>query len=147
MLGIGLLGCRVFAQISRLSDAILIPCVTVLCFVGSYAIHKNMLDIIVMLIFGCIGYLMRKLDLNTAAVVLALILGPIGEKGLRNALRSSSGDVSILFSSVICWVLIALCIVGILSPIFMNKMEKKAEQEAIQGTAENIEVLTEEDSV
>ena len=147
MLGIGLLGCRVFAQISRLSDAILIPCVTVLCFVGSYAIHKNMLDIIVMLIFGCIGYLMRKLDLNTAAVVLALILGPIGEKGLRNALRSSSGDVSILFSSVICWVLIALCIVGILSPIFMNKMEKKAEQEAIQDTAENIEVLTEEDSV
>lgn len=48
---------------------------------------------------------------------------------------------------MICWVLIALCIVGILSPIFMNKMEKKAEQEAIQGTAENIEVLTEEDSV
>ena len=48
----------------------------------------------------------------------------------RNALRSSSGDVSILFSSVICWVLIALCIVGILSPIFMNKLEKKAEEEA-----------------
>ena len=147
MLGIGLLGCRVFAQISRLSDAILIPCVTVLCFVGSYAIHKNMLDIIVMLIFGIIGYLMRKMDLNTAAVVLALILGPIGEKGLRNALRSSSGDISILFSSVVCWVLIALCIVGILSPIFMSKMEKKAEKEAIAGTTEDLEALTEEDSV
>ena len=147
MLGIGLLGCRGFAQISRLSDAILIPCVTVLCFVGSYAIHKNIMDIVVMLSFGILGYLMRKFDLNTAAVVLALILGPIGEKGLRNALRTSRGDVKVLFSSVVCWVLIALCIVGILSPIFMNKLEKKAEQEAVAGTGEDIEKLTEEDSV
>ena len=147
MLGIGLLGCRGFAQISRLSDAILIPCVTVLCCVGSYAIHKNILDIVVMMTFGVLGYFMRKLDLNTAAVVLALILGPIGEKGLRNALKSSGGDPMILFSSVVCWVLIALCIVGILSPMFMSKLEKKAEKEAISGTGEDIEQLTEEDSV
>ncbi len=130
MLGIGLIGCRGFAQISRLSDAILIPVVTVLCFVGSYAIHKNIMDIIVMLTFGIIGYLMRRFDLNTAAVVLALILGPIGEKGLRNALRISKGDPAILFSSVICWVLIGLCILGVLSPIFMNRLEKKAEKAA-----------------
>ncbi len=147
MLGIGLLGCRGFAQISRLSDAILIPCVTVLCFVGSYAIHKNIMDMVVMLVFGVLGYAMRKFDLNTAAVVLALILGPIGEKGLRNALRSSGGSISVLFSSVVCWVLIALCVVGILSPIFMSKMEKKAEASAVAGTAEDIEKLTEEDLV
>ena len=125
MLGIGLLGCRGFAQISRLSDAILIPCVTVLCVVGSYAIHKNFSDVILMMIFGVIGYLMRKFDLNTAAIVLALILGPIGEKGLRNALRVSQGSISILFSSVVCWVLIALCVVGVCSPFLMSKLEKK----------------------
>ncbi len=147
MLGIGLLGSRGFAQISRLSDAILIPCVTVLCFVGSYAIHRNIMDIVVMLSFGVIGYLMRKFDLNTAAVVLALILGPIGEKGLRNALRSSSGDVGILFSSVVCWVLIALCVVGILSPVFMGRLEKNAEESAVAGTDEDVGSLTQEDSV
>lgn len=70
MLFIGMLGCRGFAQISRLSDAILIPCVTVLCFIGSYAIHRNMSDVVVMMIFAGLGYLMRKFDLNTAAVVL-----------------------------------------------------------------------------
>ena len=147
MLGIGLLGCRGFAQISRLSDAILIPCVTVLCFVGSYAIHKNIMDMVVMLVFGVLGYAMRKFDLNTAAVVLALILGPIGEKGLRNALRTSRGSISVLFSSVVCWVLIALCIVGILSPLFMGKLEKKAEKEAEENSGADIEKLTEEDSV
>ena len=130
MLAIGLLGCRGFAQISRLSDAILIPVVTVLCFVGSYAIHKNMMDIIVMLIFGVIGYLMRKMDLNTAAVVLALILGPIGEKGLRNALRSSGGSIGVLFTSPVSWVLIILSVVSIFAPILMSKMEKKTIEKA-----------------
>ncbi len=130
MLAIGLLGCKGFAHISRLSDAILIPCVTVLCVVGSYAIHRNILDVVVMLIFGVIGYLMRKFDLNTAAVVLALILGPIGEKGLRNALRVSQGSIGVLFSSVVDWVLIILCVVGVLSPLLMNKLEKKSQAAA-----------------
>ena len=101
-----------------------------LCCIGSYAIHRNMLDMVVMLIFGILGYLMRKLDLNTAAVVLALILGPIGEKGLRNALRASQGNVGVLFSSVVCWVLICLCVLGILSPFFMAKLEKKSQEDA-----------------
>ena len=130
MLAIGLIGCRGFAKISRLSDAILIPCVVVLCVVGSYAIHKNFLDVVIMLIFGILGYFMRKFDLNTAAVVLALILGPIGEKGLRRSLLLSGGDISVLFSSPVCWVLIALCIFGILSPLLMNLMEKKSVEAA-----------------
>ena len=78
---------------------------------------------------------------------MALILGPIGEKNLQNALIISDGSPKILFSSVISWVLIALCVVGILSPIFMAKMEKKAEADAVTGTAETIEQLTEEDLV
>ena len=69
------------------------------------------------------------------------------EKGLRNALRTSRGDIGVLFSSVVCWVLIALCIFGILSPIFMNKLEKNAEKEAAEATGADVEELTEEDSV
>lgn len=126
MLAIGLLGCRGFAKISRLSDAILIPCVTVLCVVGSYAIHKNFFDVIVMMIFGVLGYLIRKFDLNSAAIVLALILGPIGEKGLRRSLILSDGDPAILFSTTICWVLIALSAISIFSPMIMKKFEKNA---------------------
>ena len=125
MLAIGTLGCRGFAQISRLSDAILIPCVTVLCVIGSYAIHRNMSDVVVMILFGVLGYLMRKFDLNTAAVVLALILGPISEKGLRGALRVSGGDIGCLFQSPVSWVLIILSIVGIFSPFLMDKFERK----------------------
>lgn len=128
MLGIGLLGCRGFAQIARLSDAILIPSVTILCVVGSFAIHQNFVDVVIMLIFGVIGWLARKFGLNNAAIVLALILGPIGEKGLRRSLLLSGGDPRILFSTPVCWVLVALCIIGIISPILMDKMTSKAEE-------------------
>ena len=130
MLGIGILGCRGFAQISRLSDAILIPSVAVLCVVGSYAIHKNFVDVVIMMIFGVLGYFFRKFDLNPAAVVLALILGPLGEKGLRRSLMLSGGNPAVLFSTPICWVLMVMCIFGVLSPVFMARMEKKTVENA-----------------
>ena len=95
------------------------------------------MDIIIMLIFGILGYLMRKFDLNTASVVLALILGPIGEKGLRLALRKSRGSISCLFATPVCWVLIALCVFGILSPFIMNKFEKKVTGGETLEDAEN----------
>lgn len=125
MLAIGMLGCKGFAQISRLSDAILIPAIFILCVVGSYAIHNNTVEVIIMLIFGAVGYLVRKFDMNATAIVLGLILGPIGEKGLRRSLMLSDGDPSILFSTPLCWALIILCIFGLLSPVLMNRMEKK----------------------
>lgn len=126
MLAIGLAGCRAFAQISRLSDSLLIPSVAVLCTVGAFAIHKNFVDVVVMMIFGMLGFLVRKLDLNPAAIVLALILGPIGESGLRRSLILSGGDPGILFSTPICWILVIMSVLGVCSPILMNKMESKA---------------------
>ena len=124
MLIIGLWGGKVFANIARLSDSILIPSIVVLCVVGSYAINNNIVEVIIMCIFGVIGYFVRKFDLNAAAIVLGLILGPIGENGLRRSLMLSDGDPSILFATPLCWMLIALCVVGIFSPLFMGRVEK-----------------------
>ena len=124
MLFIGLWGCKIFANIAHLSDSILIPSIVVLCVVGSYAINNNIVEVIIMCIFGVIGYFVRKFDLNAAAIVLGLILGPIGENGLRRSLMLSDGDPSILFATPLCWMLIALCVVGIFSPLFMGRVEK-----------------------
>lgn len=125
MLGIGLLGSKGFAQISRLSDAILIPSIFILCVVGSFAIHNNYVEVVIMMIFGGIGYLVRKFDMNATAVVLGMILGPIGERGLRRSLMLNDGDPSILFSTPLCWILIGLCIFGLFSPLLMEHMQKK----------------------
>lgn len=120
MLAIGLVGSRLFAKIARISDAILIPSIFVLCVVGSFAINNNFFDVVVMFLFGIVGYIMRKVNMNTAAVVLALILGPLGERGLRRSLSLSGGDISVLFSTTICQVLIALSLLSLLSPLFVK---------------------------
>lgn len=128
MLGIGLVGSKGFAKISRVSDSILIPVVFSLSVVGSYAIRNSMVDVAVMFAFGILGYLIKKFNLNPAAIVLALILGPIGEKGLRRALLLNNGNPAILLSTPICWVLLLLCIFGIFSPIIMKKLEHKMQE-------------------
>lgn len=65
-------------------------------------IDKNFVDVVIMMIFGMLGYLCRKFDLNTAAIVLVLILDPIGEKNLRRSLALSGGGPGILFSMPVC---------------------------------------------
>ena len=112
MLILGLAGSRLFAKISRVSDAILIPVVFTLSVVGAYAMRNSMSDVVTMFVFGIIGYLVKLFDLNPAAIVLALILGPIGERGLRRSLLLSKGDPAILFSTPVCWILIVLCVFG-----------------------------------
>ncbi|MCD7907155.1 MAG: C4-dicarboxylate ABC transporter permease, partial [Clostridium sp.] len=77
-----------------------------------------------MFCFGVLGYLIMKFDVNPAAIVLALILGPIGEKGLRRALLLSGENPAILLSTPICWGLLFLCVFGIFSPVIMKKMEQ-----------------------
>ncbi len=125
MLILGLFGVGFFAKISTVKDSILIPIIFVLSVVGSYAINNRMSDVWVMFIFGIIGYFVKKFDLNAAAIVLALILGPIGETGLRRTLIMNDGSIMALFNGAISWVLIILSVLSLLSPIIMSKFDSK----------------------
>lgn len=122
---LGMIGVRVFAKISTIKDSVLIPMIFALSVVGSYAINNRLQDVWIMFIFGMIGYIVKKVNLNPAAIVLALILGPIGETGLRRTLIINKGDITSLFSSTISWVLIALIVLSLFSPIVMSKLKKK----------------------
>ncbi|MGN9165841.1 tripartite tricarboxylate transporter permease [Tissierellaceae bacterium HCP3S3_D8] len=125
MLILGLFGVKYFSKVSAIKDSILIPVIFALSVVGSYAINNRISDVWVMFIFGIVGYFVKKFDLNAAAIVLALILGPIGETGLRRALIMSKGDYRTLFNSTISWVLIIFSLLSLLSPIIMLKLEKR----------------------
>ncbi|HEY4543411.1 MAG TPA: tripartite tricarboxylate transporter permease [Tissierellaceae bacterium] len=127
MLLLGLFGVRFFAKIAGVKDSILIPIIFSLSVVGSFAINNRMSDVWVMFIFGIIGYFAKKFNLNSAAIVLALILGPIGETGLRRTLIMNKGSYASLFNSTISWVLIIVSVLSLLSPIVMAKFEKKHE--------------------
>ena len=113
---IGIVICRQVVKITKVSDAILIPVIVVLSTIGSYSINNRFSDVYLMLIFGLIGYLCRKLDLPTAAIILGMLLEATGESGFKNAILMSKGQPVILYylqrpASLVLLVLIFLTVV------------------------------------
>ena len=87
-----------FIWVLKLPFTILAPIIFVLCLVGGFAPTSRMFDVWLMLLFGIVGYLMRKLDYPVAPAVLAIVLGPMTEPALRQSLLISGGDFSIFFT-------------------------------------------------
>lgn len=85
----------------------LFPLILFLCLVGSYSIENNMGDIYLMLIFGIVGYLMKKFRYEGAPLILAFILCPLLENALRQSLIMSHGEFSIFAERPICLVALA----------------------------------------
>ena len=80
------------------------------CILGAYSINQAVFDIWLMLLFGIIGYLLRKLELPLAPAVLGLILGPELERSLRTSLEMSAGDFMIFLTRPITAVLLAIAV-------------------------------------
>jgi putative tricarboxylic transport membrane protein len=74
-------------------------------------------DVWLMLIFGVVGYLMRKLDYPLAPAVLAIVLGPLAEPALRQSLIGSHGDMTIFFTRPISGTIMAIALLLILLPL------------------------------
>jgi len=107
-----------FIWVLRLPFTILAPIIFILCIVGGFVPTMDMHDVWLMLIFGVVGYLMRKLDYPLAPAVLAIVLGPLAEPALRQSLLISGGSFSIFFTRPFAAVIIVIAIILILLPVF-----------------------------
>ena len=87
-----------FIWVLKLPFTVLAPIIFVLCLIGGYAPTQDMHDVWLMLIFGIVGYLMRKLDYPLAPAVLAIVLGPLAEPALRQSLLIDNGSFAIFFT-------------------------------------------------
>jgi putative tricarboxylic transport membrane protein len=94
-----------FVRALRIPYGVLMPLIVVFCVVGAYALNNRVWDVGLMLAFGLLGYAMKKLDYSPAALVLALVLGPLAERALRQSLILSSSGILILFERPISAVL------------------------------------------
>ena len=135
----GLLICKQVIRISTVPMTILAPIIIALSTVGSYAVRQSIFDVWVMLVFGFIGYFMRKYGFATAPVVLAMILGPIAESNWRQVLvfTRRTGVVKYFFTRPISMFLALLVIVALFSPMLMGILNKKAQADpdALKDTA------------
>jgi len=113
-----------FIWVLRLPFTILAPVIFILCVVGGFVPTMDMHDVWLMLVFGVVGYLMRKLDYPMAPAVLAIVLGPLAEPALRQSLLISGGSFSIFFTRPFASVIIIIAIILLALPVLKIVYEK-----------------------
>ncbi|MDR7125203.1 tripartite tricarboxylate transporter permease [Pseudotabrizicola sp. 4114] len=124
---------KVFVKILQVPSWVLLPGVTMIAFVGIYSLTGSSFDMMLMVAFGVMGWLFRKLDIPTVPVILGILLGNAMEDNLRRAMVLSDGDWTYLFSSPIAIGLWIAAVVGFVAPMFLRGVLKKPPQPSTDG--------------
>ena len=113
ILAIGLLSVRVFPKVLKVPVPILFSIILALCFLGSFSLGNSIYDMFVALLFGVIGYFMRKHGFSAAPIILGVILGPLAEREMGKALIMSHGNWATLFNSPIALVFYGISVLSV----------------------------------
>ena len=107
-----------WVQVLRVPYGLLFPLILLFCLIGAYSLNFAAMDIIIMIVFGIVGYLMKKTDYEGAPLILALVLGNLFENALRQSLMLSDGSFGIFFTrpiaAVFLWASIILLVIPLL---------------------------------
>ena len=106
-----------YASILRVPFAIIGPIIVAVIFSGAYQVANSVLDIWLVIAFGLLGYIFKKLDYPLAPLVLAMVLGDKAEDAFRQSMLMSNGDLSIFWSNSLVSGLMALGLALLLSPL------------------------------
>lgn len=117
-----------FASILRIPFSIIAPIIIVVCAVGAYTVHNAYMDIAVMLLFGVLGYIFKKLSYPLAPLVLALVLGDMAESSFRQAMLLSQGDLSIFWSNALVGSIVGLAMLMLFWPLISLLLGKLRSQ-------------------
>jgi putative tricarboxylic transport membrane protein len=106
-----------WAAFLRIPFSVIAPVIVVICAIGAYTVHSAMFDVVMMMVFGVVGYLFKKLKYPMAPLVLALVLGDMAEASFRQSMLLSQGDVSIFWSNKLVGGIAGLAMVMLLWPL------------------------------
>jgi len=105
-----------WAKLLEVKYEFLYPGILLFCILGAYSLNQSVFDVGIMVGFGVLGFIFRKLDWPLAPTVLALILGPMMERNMRTALEMSGGDLSIFVTRPISAGLLIIAAFFLISP-------------------------------
>ena len=118
----GARGMPIFASILRVPFAAVAPMIVVSCAIGAYAIQNAMFDIWLMLGFGVVGYVFKKIGIPLAPFTLALVLGSKAEDAFRLSMIGSGGDMRVFWSNWLVGSITMLAIVLLFWPLIDKAM-------------------------
>ena len=106
-----------WAAFLRIPFSVIAPVIVVICAIGAYTVHSAMFDVVMMMVFGVVGYLFKKLKYPMAPLVLALVLGDMAEASFRQSMLLSQGDVSIFWSNKLVGGIAGLAVLMLVWPL------------------------------
>jgi putative tricarboxylic transport membrane protein len=106
-----------WAAILRIPFSVIAPIIIFICGIGAYTVNSSMFDVVMMMVFGVMGYLFKKLKYPLAPLVLALVLGDMAEASFRQSMLLSQGSLSIFWSNPLVGSITALALVLLLWPL------------------------------
>ncbi|WP_026075696.1 tripartite tricarboxylate transporter permease [Noviherbaspirillum massiliense] len=123
-----------FAAILRIPFSIIAPAILVVCAIGAYTVNNAPFDIWLMLIFGVIGYVFKKLSYPLAPMVLALVLGSRAEDAFRQSMLASGGSIGIFWENGLVGTIMTLAVAGLawsfISSLWNSRIKAKAKAQA-----------------
>ena len=106
-----------WAAFLRIPFSVIAPVIVVICAIGAYTVHSAMFDVVMMMVFGVVGYLFKKLKYPMAPMVLALVLGDMAEASFRQSMLMSQGSLSIFWSNGLVGGIFALAMLMLIWPL------------------------------
>ena len=119
-----------FASILRIPFSIIAPVIIVICAVGAYTVHNATFDVWLMMGFGVLGYIFKKLDYPMAPMVLALVLGDRAEDSFRQSMLISQGSLDVFFSNYLVGAITTLALLLLFWPLIGKIIGKKKQAAA-----------------
>ena len=121
-----LLTVPMFAALMRVPFFIIAPLIFIVCAVGAYAVSNSFLDVVLMMGFGVLGYLFKKLSYPIAPLVLATVIGDKAEDAFRQAMLMSKGSLGIFFSNMLVATLVTLSILLLVLPLASRLLGRRS---------------------
>lgn len=121
---VGTMGVPVFSSIVKIRKSILLPLVFIICIVGTYASQASYFDVLLMLIFGCIGFMLRKFKFPLSPLIIAFVIGGSLESNLRRSLLLDDSGAMIFLTRPLSLLLIVIAIVATILMVRNNHKAK-----------------------
>jgi len=109
-----------FSAILRIPFSIIAPIILVFCAIGAYSVNNRTFDVMLMLVFGVLGYILKKCNYPLAPLVLAIVLGNKAEEAFRQSLLASQGSLGIFFSNGLVGTIMTLGLIALFWPLISN---------------------------
>jgi putative tricarboxylic transport membrane protein len=117
----GFFGAKIFARITLVSNKLLWPMIFAVSVCGTYSLNQSLIDVWIMLLFGVIGFFMRRYGFSLVPVIIGLILGELVEGTLRQSLVIFDGNWLMFFTRPIALTFFILSFIALIFPLIKRK--------------------------